>query len=132
MKLAVAFIVAVAIASGFAVSANADDPIARTTYFTQCSFGHATGADPGTTECSQTIVIVSSACWEGVSGMRLWEEDHFAYVRSYRGNAVLPGLDGVTVNADYGSVLRPHVRLIDVSGPHAFGFTFPVADASCP
>lgn len=133
MKLAVAFILAVAIASGFAVSANADDPVAGTTFFTQCSFGHATSTDPGTTQCSQTIVtVIKGACWSAVSGMRLWEEDDSASVRSYRGNAVAQGLNGVTVDADYSAVVRDHARLIDVSGEHAFGSTFPVADATCP
>jgi hypothetical protein len=132
MKLAVAFIVAVAIASAFAISASADGPVAGTTFFTQCSFSGGPGGDAGTTQCSQTIVIVIEGnCWDAVSGMRLWSEDDIASVRSYRGNAVLPGLNGVTVNADYSSVVRPHARLIDDSGPHAFSSTFPVEDASC-
>lgn len=135
MKLTLAFIVAAAIACGFAVSASADGPVAGTTFFTKCSFVAAPGDNVGTTQCSQTIVIVrEGSCWSAQSGFRLWSEDDIASARSYRGNAVLFGFDGVTVNADYSGVLRPHsaARLIDDSGPHAFSSTFPVADASCP
>jgi hypothetical protein len=135
MKLAVAFVVAVVVASGFAVSASADGPVAGTTFFTQCTFAAGPGDTVGTTQCSRTIVSVSPGiCWSAESGFRLWSEVVSASVRSYRGNAVLWGLNGVTVNADYSSVLRPHsaARLIDDSGPHAFSSTFPVADASCP
>ncbi len=135
MKLTLAFIVAVAIASGFAVGASADGPVAGTTFFTQCSFVAGPGDNAGTTQCSQTIVTVSRrSCWSAESGFRLWSEDDIASVRSYRGNAVLFGFNGVTVNADYLNVLRPHAaaRLIDDSGPHAVSSTFPVADATCP
>ena len=134
MKLTLVFIAAVAIAAGFAVSAKGDDPVAGTTFFTQCTFAGG-GNNAGTTQCSQTIVtVLEGGCWPAASGFRLWSEDDIASVRTYHGNAVLFGLNGVTVDADYSSVLRPHsaARLIDDSGPHAFSSTFPVADASCP
>jgi len=131
MKLLLAFIAAVAIASSFAVSASADGgPVAGTTYFTQCTF--AGGTNQGVTQCSQTIVIIiEGSCWAAVPGMRLWEEDDIASVRTYQGNAVRPWYNGVTVDADYSAVLRVHPRLIDDSGPHAFSSTFPVEDATC-
>lgn len=128
-----ALIVAVAIASGVALSASADGPVAGTTYSTQCVFGQGSGADPGTTNCFQTIVrIIEGSCWSAESGMRLWEEDDISSARTYRGNAVLAGLNGVTVNADYSSVVRPHALLLSDSGAHAFSSTFPVADPTCP
>jgi hypothetical protein len=133
MKLLLALIAAVAIASGFAVSASADGPVAGTTYATQCFFGNGSGADPGTTSCFQTIVrVIEGGCWSAESGMRLWSEDDIASVRSYRGNAVVQGLNGVTVNADYSSVVRAHANLLSDSGPHAFSSTFPVPDSTCP
>jgi hypothetical protein len=133
MKLMLALIAAVAIASGFAVSASADGPVAGTTFSTQCSFGHGQASDPGTTQCSQTIVvIIDRNCWAAESGMRLWEEDDIASVRSYRGNAVQPGLNGVTVDADYSALVKPHANQLSDSGPHAFSSTFPVPDSTCP
>jgi len=133
MKLVLALIVAVAIAAGIAVGASADGPVAGTTYSTQCFFGSGSGADPGTTNCFQTIVrITDVGCWSAESGMRLWEEVDSASARIYRGNAVLPGLNGVTVNADYLSVLKSHTVLLYDSGSHAFSTTSPVPDTSCP
>ena len=132
-KLAVALILALAVAAGWAFSANADGPVAGTTTSTQCVFGSGSGADPGTTNCFRTITTIREGnCWNAVSGMRLWEEDDSASARTYRGNAVLPGLNGVTVNADYSSIVRPHAALLYDSGEHVFGSTFPVADSSCP
>lgn len=133
-KLVPALVVAVAIASGVAVSASADGgPVAGTTYSTRCVFGSGSGADPGTTNCSRTIVsITDEGCWSAESGMRLWEEDDSASARTYRGNAVLPGLNGVIVNADYSSVVKAHANLLYDSGDHAFGFTIPVPDSTCP
>jgi hypothetical protein len=129
LKLSLAVIAAAAVAAVVAGAATADGPVAGTTFNTQCSF-----AD-GTTNCSQEIdIVIEGNCWAAASGFRLWEEDFIDSVRSYRGNAVLQDFNGVSVNADYSGVLRPHAdaRLIDDSGPHAFSSTFPVPDASCP
>jgi len=114
-----------------AAAPAADGPVAGTTRTTTCRFTpHDSAAGSGVTQCSQTTVIVRpGACVD--SGYRLWEEDDIASARTYRGNAVLSGLDGATVEGTYSDVVRPHARLLYDSGPHAFSVSFPVADQSC-
>jgi hypothetical protein len=51
--------------------------------------------------------------------------------RRYRGNAVLPGLDGVTVQGDYADVVRPHALLVYDSGVHAYSEGVVVDDPDC-
>ena len=128
MSKAVLAVLAAAIAAAaLATTASADGPVAGTTYSTECTFS------AGTTQCQQTIVIVREGiCWSVASGLRLWSEDDIASARSYQGNAVGPGMNGVTVNADYPALVKPHARLIYDSGPHAFSSTFPVDDPTCP
>jgi hypothetical protein len=110
--------------AGSARAASIDAPAVGTTVAASCHFGG------GATRCrQQTVIVTASIC--GDIGWRLYSRDEIDSVREYRGNVVLPGLDGVQVAAGYGALLRPHARLVAKSAPHAFSETFPVADESC-
>ena len=129
MKVAL-LVVTVVAAAVLASAAAADGPVAGTTTITRCTFDPRGSVERGITECAQTIDIVrAGACWE--PGFRLWSEDTIASVRSYRGNAVLPGLNGVAVSGGFDEVVRAHSVLLEDSGPHAFSTTFPVEDSTC-
>jgi hypothetical protein len=133
MKLTVAIVAALLAAVVVAASAAADGPVASRTVTTTCSFDPRDSVEHGVTTCNQTIDIVQpGSCWGAVSGFRLWEEDVIASARTYRGNVVSAGQNGVAVSGDYGSLVRAHAKLLDDSGDHAFSSTFPVEDSSCP
>lgn len=110
--------------AGSALAANIGAPAVGTTYATSCHF-----AGGGTRCRQQTVIVTAGACAD--VGWRLYSRDEIDSVREYRGNVVLPRFDGVQVAASYGTLLRPHARLVANSRPHAFSETFPVADQSC-
>jgi hypothetical protein len=115
-----------ALAGGGTATARAQLPQTGSTTTTTCRFVPG----DGTTTCSQeTIVIRGGACYE--AGERLYFEDHLDSARTYRGNAVLPGLDGVAVTGDYADVLRPHALLVYDSGVHAYSEGVTVDDPAC-
>jgi|SRR5689334_18044044 len=115
-----------ALVGGGTPAAHAQLPQPGTTTTTTCRFV----AGDGSTACNQeTLVISVGACYG--TGERLYFEDHFDSARTYRGNAVLPGLDGVAVDGDYSDVVRDHSKLIYDSGVHAFSEGVVVDDPSC-
>ena len=114
-----------ALVGGGTQSAHAQLPQTGSTTTTTCRF-----VAPGSTVCTQeTLVITGGACYG--SGQRLYSEDHLDSSRTYRGNAVLPGLDGVAVQGDYADVVRPHALRVDDSGVHAYSEGVVVDDPDC-
>jgi hypothetical protein len=116
------------LASGAGAAAAAQLPVLGTTTTTVCRFDPATWTDPGTTTCnSESVTIDGGAC--SSTGLRHYFESDVFSSRAYQGMAVAPQTNGVTINGY--EELRPNARLISDSGPHAFGFSFYVSDASC-
>jgi hypothetical protein len=126
---------AVIAALAFVSSATADAlPTPGTTTTTVCFFDARAALDldlaPGATYCRQEInIVIALDCVE--DGYRLYEFDLIASARTYRGNVVLPGLNGVQVEGDYSDVVRPNANLFYDSGPHGTGYQTLVADESC-
>ena len=115
-----------ALVAGGPSAARAQLPSAGSTTTTTCRFV----AGGGSTACNQdTVVVRGGAC---ATGERISSEDHLNSSRTYRGNVILPGLDGVAVNGDYADVVRDHARLIDDSGVHAYSEGMSVDDPTCP
>jgi hypothetical protein len=125
LKLSLATAAVVAVAGIAAAAAPASDtPVVGSTTTTTCTFVQ------GATQCrEQTITVSAGSCFD--VGLRLYETDEFDSARTYRGDAILPGLDGDSVDGEYADVVRPHARLIYDSGLHAFSFTVPVEDPTC-
>jgi hypothetical protein len=125
LKLSLATVAVAALAGVAAVAAPAaDTPVVGSTTTTTCTFDH------GATHCrEQTITVTAESCFD--VGLRLYETAEVDSARTYRGDAVLPGLDGATVEGEYADVVRPHSRLSYDSGPHAFSFTVPAEDPTC-
>jgi hypothetical protein len=115
-----------ALVAGGTPAAHAQLPQTGSTTTTTCRFV----SSDGSTVCTQeTLVISGGACYG--DGQRLYSEDHLDSSRTYRGNAVLPGLDGVAVRGDYSDAVRDHARLIDDSGVHAYSEGVLVEDPNC-
>jgi hypothetical protein len=126
LKLSLATVAVVAVAGIAAVAAPASDtPVVGSTTTTTCTFDH------GATQCREQTITVSAAenCFD--VGLRLYETAEVDSARTYRGDAVLPGLDGETVEGQYADVVRPHSRLIYDSEGHGFSVTVPVEDPTC-
>jgi hypothetical protein len=117
--------------------AGATAPVAvGTTTTVSCSFQPHDAA--GITACNQLSVrITGGTCYPAgtlaAGPTRLFFHDEFYSSRTYRGDAILPGLNGVPVigafgdvplngdilawdDAIYANVVRPHARLISNSG----------------
>ena len=124
-------LLAVVAAAVLASAANAADlPVLGTTTTTECHFGPKQASRQGVTSCTQVTVTVSGgACADAQS--RLYFQSEVASTREYQGNAVLAGLDGVSVSGTYTDVVKPRSRLISDSGPHATSTGFFVEDPSC-
>jgi hypothetical protein len=130
LKLLLATVAVLVLAGAAAAAAPASDvPVTGTTRTTECHFDPHAG-DRGLTLCRQQIIVVSADGCFG-QGYRLYFQDEIDSVRAYRGDVILPGLDGVVLDADYADLIRPHALLLSDSGPHAFSEAFPVEDASC-
>jgi hypothetical protein len=121
----------VAVALVTVSSASATDlPTPGTTTTTVCVFDPH--GDPAVTSCnSVTTTIIFEGCFTDpeIGPYLLFEEDVIASVRSYRGDALIAGVQsGDAVNGFYTQV-RPHAKLIYDSGGHAsgVGLMFPVA-----
>lgn len=115
-----------ALVAGGTPAAHAQLPQTGSTTTTTCRFA----ASGGSTVCLQeTLVISGGACYG--SGHRLYSEDHLDSSRTYRGNVVLPGLNGAAVRGDYADVVRPHALLVDDSGVHAYSEGVVVDDPNC-
>jgi len=113
-----------ALVGGGTQVARAQLPQAGSTTTTTCRFVS------GSTLCTQeTVVISGGACYR--VGERLYSENHLDSSRTYRGNAVVSGLDGVAVDRDYVNVVRDHAKLIDDSGVHAYSEGVVVDDPTC-
>lgn len=101
-------------------------PHPGTTTTTTCRFVPSSAS----TFCNrQTVVVRDGPC--AATGKRLASEEHVASARTYRGDAVRPGLDGVAVEGGYAAVVRDHASVLSDSGPHAYGSGFYVDDRSC-
>jgi hypothetical protein len=98
----------------------------RTTTTTTCRFAPSSAS----TLCNQETTVVRVGPCTG-PGERESSEDHVASARTYRGNAVRPGLDGKTVEGGYAAAVRPGSELVYDSGPHAYGTGLVVDDPSC-
>jgi hypothetical protein len=82
------------------------------------------------TECRHsTVTVTARACVD--PGYRLYSRDESDSVRRYRGNVILSSLDAMTAAGGYALVVRPHVRPLSDSGPHAFSESFTVDDTTC-
>lgn len=113
-----------ALVGGGTQTAHAQLPQPGSTTTTTCRFV------AGSTICNQeTLRIGGGACYG--AGQRLYSEDHLDSSRTYRGNAVRSGLDGVAVDGDYADVVRDHAKLIDDSGVHAYSEGVVVDDPTC-
>jgi hypothetical protein len=115
-----------ALAAGGPPAAHAQLPQTGSTTTTTCRFV----AGDGSTVCTQETVVISGGACYG-SGERLFSEDHLDSSHTYRGNAVVSGLDGVAVDGGYADVVRAHARLSDDSGVHAYSEGVVVDDPNC-
>jgi hypothetical protein len=83
----------------------------------------------GITFCATTeITVVDEGCFS--EGYRRYVEVRITWYRTYRGNVVLPGLNGVEVVGDTSDVIRPNANLIEEYSFPSHG-DFLVADPSC-
>ncbi len=115
-----------ALVAGGTPAAHAQLPQTGSTTTTTCRFV----VSAGSTVCTrETLVISGGACYG--SGHRLYSEDHLDSSRTYRGNVVLPGLDGAAVHGDYADVVRTRALLVDVCGVHAYSTGVVVDDPNC-
>jgi len=101
-------------------------PQPRTTTTTTCRFDPSSAS----TLCNEETIVVRDGPCAG-PGERSSSEDHIASARTYRGDAVREGLDGVAVKSGYTAAVRPHATLVYDSGPHAYGTGLVVDDPSC-
>jgi hypothetical protein len=115
-----------ALVAGGTPAAHAQLPQTGSTTTTTCRFV----ASNGSTICTQEMLVISGGACYG-SGRRLYSEDHLDSSRTYRGNVVLRGLDGVAVHGDYAGVVRQHALLVDDSGVHAYSEGLVVDDPNC-
>ena len=124
-------LVAVVAAAVFTSAASAADlPVLGTTTTVECRFDPKQARGQRVTFCTQvTVTISGGACADGSS--RLYFESDVYSTREYQGNAILGGLNGVSVAGTYADVVKPHSKLIFDSGPHATSFGFFVEDLSC-
>jgi hypothetical protein len=101
-------------------------PHPSTTTTTTCRFVRSSAS----TFCNrETVVVRDGPC--AAAGKRLYSEDHVASARTYRGDAVRPGLDGVAVEGGYTAAVREDAAVVYDSGPHAYGSGSFVDDRSC-
>src|SRR5215203_207799 len=99
-------LVAVVAAAVMASAANAADlPVLGTTTTTECRFDPKEGPRQGVTFCTQVAVTISGgACFDEQS--RLYFQSEVASTREYKGNAVVAGLNGVSVSGSYTDVVK--------------------------
>jgi hypothetical protein len=98
----------------------------RTSTTTTCRFAPTSAS----TFCNRETLVVRDGPCAG-PGERSSSEDHVASARTYRGDAVRAGLDGVAVEGGYAAAVRPGAAVVYDSGPHAYGVGLVVDDPSC-
>jgi hypothetical protein len=119
-------VVATIVALSLTAAALADQPSQSGSETVTCRFD----VHRALTQCVHSLVTVQAgACLE--AGYRLYARDEADSARAYRGNAILSSFDGLTVAGGYAAVVRPHVRPLSDSGPHAFSESFTVEDTTC-
>jgi hypothetical protein len=93
---------------------------------TTCRYELSTGS----TFCRQeTVVIRGGGCYQ--AGSRLYFEDHLDSSRTYRGDVVVPGSDGIARMGDYAAAIRQQSLLLSDSGVHAYSTGVLVDDPAC-
>ena len=101
MRRRLALIGILAAFAAYPAAAIADTaPTPGNTSTVVCTFDPS--VDPGVTTCSwKTVQISNGYCF--TSGQRVYFVVVFRSTRTYRGNAVLRELNGVTITGDFGS-----------------------------